>query len=90
VETIDEHVREVRNMFARVLGQPQDKPHKAKTTSKSTAAKKKKPGKRKTASAEKTRAKRKVAGRKAPTPPSRPKLKAQVTPITPSKKRTGN
>jgi putative phosphoserine phosphatase / 1-acylglycerol-3-phosphate O-acyltransferase len=51
VETIDEHVREVRNMFARVLGQaedkPQGKPHKAKTTSKSTAKKKKPVGKRK-------------------------------------------
>ena len=48
VETIDEHVREVRNMFARVLGQAEEKPHKAKTKSKSGVAKKKTPGKRKT------------------------------------------
>jgi putative phosphoserine phosphatase / 1-acylglycerol-3-phosphate O-acyltransferase len=43
VETIDEHVREVRNMFARVLGQPEDRPRKARVTSKPGAAKKKKP-----------------------------------------------
>ena len=34
VDTIDEHVREVRNMFARVLGQPEDVPRKAKAKDK--------------------------------------------------------
>jgi len=48
VETIDDHVREVRNMFARALGQAEEKPHKAKTKSKSGVAKKKTPRKRKT------------------------------------------
>ena len=50
VETIDEHVREVRNMFARVLGQAEEIPRKAKpkSKSKSGAARKKAPGKRKT------------------------------------------
>jgi putative phosphoserine phosphatase/1-acylglycerol-3-phosphate O-acyltransferase len=47
VDTIDEHVRVVRNMFARVLGQAEEIPRKAKPKSKSGAAKKKTPGKRK-------------------------------------------
>ena len=32
LETMDEHVREVRNMFARALGQPEQTPGKAVTT----------------------------------------------------------
>ncbi len=47
VETIDEHVREVRNMFARVLGQAEEIPHKTKKKSKPGAQKKKTPSKRK-------------------------------------------
>ena len=39
-ETIDEHVRDVRNMFARVLGQPEDKPRKAKKKSQGKPARK--------------------------------------------------
>jgi len=37
VETIDEHVQEVRNMFARVLGQPVKSPRKLQTKAKTKA-----------------------------------------------------
>lgn len=47
VETIDEHVREVRNLFARTLGQGEEQPRTTRTKPKSTAAKKKSPGKAK-------------------------------------------
>lgn len=47
VETIDEHVQEVRNMFARVLGQPEKIPRKpqtkAKAVHKTSIKKQKKP-----------------------------------------------
>jgi len=43
VDTIDEHVREVRNMFARALGQPEDKRPKSKTVARTSAVKVKTP-----------------------------------------------
>ena len=70
-ETVDEHVREVRNMFARSLGQPEEKAptgRKAAGRPKAgarKAAKKKTPARRTTA-ARKTTAKKAAAKRKAP------------------------
>jgi putative phosphoserine phosphatase/1-acylglycerol-3-phosphate O-acyltransferase len=70
-ETVDEHVREVRNMFLRSLGQPEDKapagrksPGKPKAGARK-AAKKNAPARRKT-SARKTTARKAAAKRKAP------------------------
>lgn len=101
VETIDEHVREVRNMFARVLGQPEDHPPAAKQGATAKIGKKKTASKRKdkdnetekdkrTKKAKATAtpgAKKAPAVRKTSTRPVRPKLKA--TPAgkaTPKKK----
>jgi putative phosphoserine phosphatase/1-acylglycerol-3-phosphate O-acyltransferase len=101
VETIDEHVREVRNMFARVLGQPEDHPPAAKQDATATIGKKKAASKRKDKDKEKEKdkrtkkakvtatpgAKKAPAVRKTSTRPVRPKLKA--TPAgkaTPKKK----
>jgi putative phosphoserine phosphatase/1-acylglycerol-3-phosphate O-acyltransferase len=41
-DTIDDHVREVRNMFARTLGQPQEQPVKPKAKSRRAPVKRKK------------------------------------------------
>lgn len=59
VETIDEHVREVRNMFARVLGQPEDHPPASKQDATATIGKKKAAGKRKDKDKEKDKGKEK-------------------------------
>ena len=86
VETIDEHVREVRNMFARVLGQPEDKPPKSKKAAGSGAVKKKTAAKKKdsgTARSKKTATARKTAGK-----PVRPKLKAKYSGKSTPKKQT--
>ncbi len=71
VETVAEHVREVRNMFARTLGQPEEKETtakpkaktKAKTKAKAKARTKSKP---RTAVKKKTVAKRKAVAAKKP------------------------
>ena len=60
-ETIEDHVREVRNMFAEVLGQPLDKPAKKKKT----PAKKPAAARKKTASTVKPKLKRKSSGKAA-------------------------
>jgi putative phosphoserine phosphatase/1-acylglycerol-3-phosphate O-acyltransferase len=85
VDTISEHVREVRNMFARVLGQPEQgepslrkKPRAAAT--KKTSAKKKAPAKRKVAAGKKPATKkaapkRKVASDKSAAKTVKPKAK---------------
>ncbi|MCB1690780.1 MAG: HAD-IB family hydrolase [Halioglobus sp.] len=65
-ESIDEHVREVRNMFARTLGQPEDKPQATKRAARS---KSKPAGK---ATGKKPAAKRKTAARQV-----KPKLQAK-------------
>ena len=65
-ETVEDHVREVRNMFARALGQPELKPPARKSRAK-PAAKKKATAKRKAPAKGKAPAKRKAsAKRKAP------------------------
>lgn len=76
VETIDEHVREVRNMFARVLGQPEDHPPAAKQGATAKIGKKKTAGKRKAKATATPGAKKAPAVRKKATTPVRPKLKA--------------
>ena len=92
VETIDEHVREVRNMFARVLGQPEEHPPAAKPGATAKIGKKKTAGKRKDKDIDKEKskdkrskkakttatpgAKKAPAVRKKATRPVRPKLKA--------------
>ena len=92
VETIDEHVREVRNMFARVLGQPEEHPPAAKPGATAKIGKKKTAGKRKDKDVDKEKSKHKrskkakttatpgakkaPALRKKATRPVRPKLKA--------------
>jgi putative phosphoserine phosphatase/1-acylglycerol-3-phosphate O-acyltransferase len=67
VETVAEHVREVRNMFARTLGQPEEKETtakpKAKTKAKAKARTKSKP---RAAVKKKTAAKRKAVAAKKP------------------------
>jgi putative phosphoserine phosphatase/1-acylglycerol-3-phosphate O-acyltransferase len=89
VETIDEHVREVRNMFCRVLGQPEELPPASKPRATAKIARKKATGKRKKPGkvAEKSGAKKVPAARKAPTRPVRPKLKATSTGKSTPKKR---
>jgi putative phosphoserine phosphatase/1-acylglycerol-3-phosphate O-acyltransferase len=62
-ETVNEHVREVRNMFARVLGQP-EAPSKKKPTSR-----------RKTTT---TRAKTKTASKSKAKPKAKAKAKAKA------------
>ena len=57
-ETVEDHVREVRNMFARTLGQPELKPPARKSRSR-PAAKKKASAKRKTPEKAKSKAKTK-------------------------------
>jgi putative phosphoserine phosphatase/1-acylglycerol-3-phosphate O-acyltransferase len=73
VETVAEHVREIRNMFARTLGQPEEKETtakpKAKTKTKTktkprAAVKKKAAAKRKAVAAKKPVAKKTTAKRK--------------------------
>jgi putative phosphoserine phosphatase/1-acylglycerol-3-phosphate O-acyltransferase len=59
-ETIDEHVREVRNLFARTLGQPEEKPARKKAVRKKAS-----PAKPGATAKAKTKAKTKTA-RKAP------------------------
>jgi putative phosphoserine phosphatase/1-acylglycerol-3-phosphate O-acyltransferase len=63
VETVAEHVREVRNMFARTLGQPEEKETTAKPKAKTKARKKSKP---RAAVKKKTAAKRKAVAAKKP------------------------
>ena len=50
-DTIEEHVREVRNMFAHALSQPQEKPVKSKTKTKRASVKRKSPPARRKPSA---------------------------------------
>ncbi|HDY81438.1 MAG TPA: HAD-IB family hydrolase [Halieaceae bacterium] len=98
-ETVNEHVREVRNMFARTLGQPKEKETatKTKTKSKPRAAVKKKTATKPKAAAKKpvtkkTAGKRKVVAKtkagtakKAPVK-LKPKLKAKARPKIKNKK----
>ena len=78
IETLEDHVREVRNMFARALGQAEEEEGtkirasgkrrakvKAKTKAKTAAAKKKSSATRKAASAKKPATKTAAAKRKA-------------------------
>ena len=76
VNTINEHVREVRNMFARILGQPEQEAPRAK-------------GKSRTA-AKKAPAKRRAASGKSPAsrPKSKTKPKASVKPKGKTKPKT--
>jgi len=86
-ETIDDHVREVRNMFARVLGQPEESAPAGKRAASSSRKTKKVAATRKPASAGKTtksRAGKAPASRKPPAkkarPKPQPKLKATAQP----------
>lgn len=79
-ETIDSHVMEVRNMFARSLGQPE-------LAVPAPAAKKRRkaPAKKQSSATGKTAAKRKSASRKAP---AKAKAKAKARPKTRAKTAT--
>ncbi|MEZ5570416.1 MAG: HAD-IB family hydrolase [Halioglobus sp.] len=77
VETIDEHVREVRNLFARVLGQPLEHGKKSKQTS--GAAKTKKKAAAKSGSSSTARPRPKKASAKKVRPKAQPKLKAKAS-----------
>lgn len=91
VETVAEHVREVRNMFARALGQPEEKQTKTGAKSKSreavkkkSASKKTKPVSAKKPAVKKPTAKRKVVAKtkagiaKKSIAKPKPKIKAKV------------
>lgn len=95
VETMDEHVREVRNMFARVLGQPEEQPPASRQDATARGDRKKAAGKRKDKDKEKDRAKKKDKRKKADkitakarvkkAPPVR---KASTRPVRPKLKAT--
>ena len=81
VETMADHVRQVRNMFARTLGQPEEKESGPKTKAaarKKPVAKRKAPAKQ--AAAKKTATKRKAAAKTKAARTSKPaaKVKAKV------------
>lgn len=86
VDTIDEHVREVRNMFARALGQPEDTRPKSKKVSRTSAVKGKTPAKKKSAGT--VRRKKSATARKTPAKPVRPKLQAKSSGKSAPKKKT--
>jgi putative phosphoserine phosphatase/1-acylglycerol-3-phosphate O-acyltransferase len=86
VDTIDEHVREVRNMFARALGQPEDKRPKSKTVARTSAVKVKTPAKK--TSAGTVRRKKSATARKTSAKPVRPKLQAKSSGKSAPKKKT--
>ena len=66
-ESIDQHVLEVRNMFARALGQPEQKADRKKPAANKKAATKKKPvAKKKAATKKKPAARKKAASRTRP------------------------
>jgi putative phosphoserine phosphatase/1-acylglycerol-3-phosphate O-acyltransferase len=99
VETIDEHVREVRNMFARVLGQPEERTLMSKPVAASNAEQEKGAGKRKhkkkkekkkdkNSKAVKVRATKAAVVRKEPRRPVRPKLQAKASAKSTTKKQT--
>ena len=73
VETVNEHVREVRNMFARVLGQPEQTPKK-----KPTRRRKSTPTRAKTKTASKPKAK--VKARAGATKKAATKTRAKAKP----------
>ena len=80
--TIDDHVREVRNMFLKALGQPEVKPPAAKSRSKKSAAKT--GGK----AAAKPAKKAKAASKSSTTTKPKVKAKAKVKTKSASKPRT--
>jgi putative phosphoserine phosphatase/1-acylglycerol-3-phosphate O-acyltransferase len=71
-ETLDEHVRQVRNQFAAVLGQPQESPGKRVQASGASVEASKTPARRKAASSGKASARKGAAGRKASTGKAKP------------------
>jgi putative phosphoserine phosphatase/1-acylglycerol-3-phosphate O-acyltransferase len=78
-ETIDEHVREVRNMFSRALGQAQDIPRKTSRSTATKATKKKAATRRKATSAAKAKTGKAPPKRIAAAAKARPKAKAALT-----------
>jgi putative phosphoserine phosphatase/1-acylglycerol-3-phosphate O-acyltransferase len=95
VETIADHVREVRNMFARTLGQPEEKertPKAKAATRKKAATKRKTPVKqataKKAATKRKAAAKTKTATTRKPTAKVKAKPKPKPKPKTKPKTKT--
>jgi putative phosphoserine phosphatase / 1-acylglycerol-3-phosphate O-acyltransferase len=86
VATINDHVRDVRNMFARVLGQPEEPAPRARTVKK-TAASKRKPAVKSKAAAAKTNAKRKSATTTGPKAKAKAKAKVKTKSKAKSKAR---
>lgn len=85
VRTIDRHVAEVRNMFARSLGQteeplPKAADKKASPAKRKAAAKKKTPARKKTATAKKTATDNTAAKRKKPAVKKKAAAKAKARP----------
>ena len=86
-KTIDTHVREVRNMFARALGQPEEsdsKPRRKRAAAMKTATKQQAPARKKTAAKKKAAAKKPAAkkrtARKAAPKATKPATTARSTP----------
>ncbi|CAA0116737.1 putative phosphatase [Halioglobus japonicus] len=79
VESIEEHVRDVRNMFARALGQPEDKPDGAKRSATKKTPPKKTPVKRKRKASEKNTTEK---------PAAKAKRKAAAKPRAKAKRKT--
>jgi putative phosphoserine phosphatase/1-acylglycerol-3-phosphate O-acyltransferase len=77
-ETMDDHVREVRNMFAAVLGQPQEGATGRRATARATAGKAAAP--QRAARSGKAPAKKRTAGGKASPGKAQPKHRAQPKP----------
>ena len=85
--TVDDHVRDVRNMFARSLGQPQEKSSAAKKSPRATAGSRKKPAsKTKTSSKAKVKTKTKTKTKVKAKVKTRSKTKATAKP-GPAKKK---
>lgn len=87
-ESIDEHVREVRNMFASALGQPEEKPQGAKRVAKKKTPQKKAAAKRKATGNASNKVSNKVSKKANTKKPAtkrktaaKPKIKAKPKPV---------
>ncbi|WOJ97638.1 HAD-IB family hydrolase [Congregibacter brevis] len=85
-ETIEEHIREVRNMFLKTLGQPEEKVPAAKTAKK-PASKAKAATKTKAKTKGKAVAKKKAPAKAAAKPKATAKAKAKAKSTTTAKRR---
>jgi putative phosphoserine phosphatase/1-acylglycerol-3-phosphate O-acyltransferase len=85
-ETINEHVRDIRNMFARTLGQPEDNRTTSKKASDTGTAKKKLPSKKKSSASGRTQ-KAKAVSKKPASSRKKTPLKTTSVKTKPAKTR---